>query len=61
MKLKAKKALLEAAVMVLTGNMIAVWIFTQTGDISVVACFILCGLMMAAQAWCIWKGGWWNC
>lgn len=59
MKLKAKKALLEAAVMVLSGAMIAVAFFTQTGDIPVAACFILCGLMMTAQVWCIWKGGWW--
>ena len=54
---KAKKALLEAAVMVMAGIVITVMFFTQTGDIPAGDCFAICGVMMCAQAGCIWKGG----
>jgi len=53
MKLKAKKALLEVAVMTMAGVVIAVMIFTQTRDISRGACFAICGTLMMIQAGCV--------
>jgi len=60
MKLKAKKALLEATVRVLSSLMIVIALLTQAREVSIGTCFVLCGGMMLGQAWCIWKGGWWN-
>ena len=53
MAAKIKKALLEATVMALAGIVITVMLFTQTGDIPAGCCFIICGVIMFAQAGCI--------
>ena len=60
MRLKAKKALLEAAVMALSGIMIVIALLAQAREVSMGTCFVLCGGMMLIQLWCCWKGGWWH-